>query len=85
MTVPFIVKHPDFPNIEIDANGEIEIGTPGGYYGDTVFSTFTAGELICIATFATRHQTAYQAYKDSDYEDEYAYFSVMEGATVIPA
>ena len=78
MTVPFDIKVPGFSDITVDAYGDIEVSVCGGYHGEDVERTFDAATMREIADFAEKHKRAYDAWKDSDYEDETAYFKIME-------
>ena len=78
MTVPYDVKVPGTYDVEVYADGEIAVSISGGYHGEEVERTFEYDEMIKIAEFAKRHKTAYQAWVDSEYEDESAYYKIME-------
>lgn len=56
-------------SIELDPVGEVEFTVPGGYHGEDVYITYTIEELERVLAEAKAHRTAYQAYKDNDYEE----------------
>lgn len=78
MTVPYEAKVPGTYDVEVYADGEIAVTISGGYHGDDVERTFEIDEMTVIVAFAKRHKEAYQAWVDSGYEDESAYFKIME-------
>jgi hypothetical protein len=75
MTVPYTIDV--FHDVTIDASGDIDVSIDGGYHGDLVDRCFTAEELRTIVAHAEAHRTAYEAFKESDYEDEAAYHKAM--------
>jgi len=78
MTVPYEAKVPGTYDVAVYADGEICVSISGGYHGEEVERTFEYDEMIKIAEFAKRHKEAHQAWVDSGYEDETAYFKIME-------
>lgn len=76
MTVPCIITVG--PEVTADADGDIEITVAGGCYGEDVDRTFTASEMRAIVERAEAHHGAYTIFKESDYEDEDAYYASMK-------
>ena len=80
MAVPFTITV--FDGVTADPYGDIDISTTGGYHGEDVERTFTAGELRVIIEHAEAHETAYEAFVASNYADEDSYFKAMKGFTL---
>jgi len=78
MTVPFEIPIPGFSDVTVDGYGDIEVGMQGGYHGEIEWRTMDVSTMREIADFAEAHQTAYEAYTESDYTDEASYFKAMK-------
>ena len=66
--VEYIISLNDKNSTEFDGDGEITFEYDCCDYGDG-YIEFTVDELKEIVRLAEKHHNAYQAYKDSDYND----------------
>ena len=71
MSIEYYVK--PMYDVQVGADGEIEIMTTGGYHGEDVERMFTIGEMEHIVKIANAHYAAYTAYENRGYEDEDKY------------
>lgn len=60
-------------NVDVDADGDVAFWT--GRYDDELI--FSIEELEAILKTAKRHKEAYQAFKDTNWEDESAYNEIF--------
>lgn len=70
------VVTPDWGHeVDVDGDGDIEIATGSGRHQDTIH--LSRSDLEFLLDLSKRHKTAFDAYKEADYDDA-TYTNVYE-------